>query len=261
MKKSIHLGLAYMIMLMIACCSFISSCKKIDNITYEELKDDLAKTEQEQKDNSVIVPSLTLYELLSEAESTSLMLQALVKAGLEDELKGDGPLTLFVPSNAAVDELFNQLGSDYNSFDDFNSLVEVQVLTGILSYHMVQGNLESYNMEAGEIPTLYDGNTIEIKITNNSFVIGDASPVDAKPLLIDNKATNGTIHVIDKILLPEAVIIFLGNPNFTHTSDKTIKELLEENDDFKFLKEALIRDRTFGYFEPRGVFYSVCANQ
>ncbi len=240
MKKSKYSGFTFTILLMITCCSFIFSCRKIDNITYEELKDDLAKTEQEQKDNSIIVPSFTLYDLLSQEESTSLMLQALAKAGLEDELKGDGPLTLFVPSNAAVDELFNQLGADYNSFDDFDSLVELQVLTSILSYHIVEANMESSSMEAGEIPTLYGGNTIEIKITNDSFVIGDATPVDAKPLLIDNKATNGTIHVIDKILLPKDVIAFLGNPNFTDTSDKTIKELLEENEDFEFLKEALI---------------------
>jgi len=215
------------------------SCSKIENTTYEELKDDLTAVEKESEEENVEEVIVSLTDLVSETEELSLLNDAIETAGLEPVMSGEGPLTVFAPTNQAVMGLFTLLGDEYQSFEDFDTLIELEILNRILTYHLVLGNLVSDNLVAGEVPTLYEGNSIEIVLSQDSFLIGDASEVDAKPIQKDRKATNGTLHVIDKILVPQDVIAFFGNPNPTNTAQKTIKELVMESDDFSFLKEAL----------------------
>lgn len=239
----------------------IFSCEKIENTTYEEVLSEVAaddESQQEEEESNKTTGSLA--QLISETEELSLLKLAVAKADLETVLEGDGSFTVFAPTNAAVEGLFNLLGSNYDSFDDFDTFVELEILSRILTYHMVEGQILSTSIAAGEIPTLYEGNSLEIIISGDSFIIGDASEVDAKPIAVDDMATNGVLHIIDKILVPQDVIQFLGNPDPTNTDEKTIKELILETEDFTFLKEALTltglldtlgEDGPFTVFAPR----------
>lgn len=218
---------------------FLFSCERIENTTYEELKDEIAVENEKQEGEQGSVVNGSLAQLISETEELSLFHSAIVKADLNLLLEGDGPLTIFAPTNVAVEGLFNALGANYESFDDFDTFIELELLNRILTYHLVASQIRSDAVVAGDVPTLYEGNSLEMIISENSFWIGDASEVDARPLVLDGMATNGVLHVIDKILIPQDVIQFLGNPDPINTAGKTIKELILETDEFTFLKEAL----------------------
>ncbi|WP_171037045.1 fasciclin domain-containing protein [Maribacter algarum] len=209
------------------------SCKKNENITYDAIKDSLELNEDVEE-------NLSLAELIASTNQLSLLTEALLATDLPTTLDSKYPITLFAPTNTAVMELFELLGDDYNSFEDFDSLLEQEILTRILTYHMVEGNLSSTDFVTGEMQTLYEGNTIEFIHTGDTFVISDASEIDAIPFVLDKKATDGTLHIIDKILIPQDVFEFLNTLNPPNTVEKTIKELIEENEEFAFLKKALV---------------------
>lgn len=260
MKKNEFAGLLAKNTLALLAGLVLFSCEQIENTTYEEVigQEIIDQESQQEEDTNRVTGSLA--QLISETEELSLLKSALSKAELETLLEGDGPFTVFAPTNVAVEGLLNLLGANYNSFDDFDTFIELEILERILTYHLVEGEILSTNIVAGEIPTLYEGNSLGITISGDSFVIEDASQVAAKPISIDGRATNGVVHIIDKILVPQDVIQFLGNPDPTNTDEKTIKELILETEDFTFLKEALTltglletlgEDGPFTVFAPR----------
>jgi len=185
----------------------------------------------------ILFPKPTIVELVSETDELSLLRDAVIKANLVDALNAEGPFTVFAPSNEAIQELFDLLGDDYNSFDDFDNIIELQILEQILLYHVVMGNVASGDLAPGPVPTLLTDNSIEVIASGETFVIGDASETDANILEVDKEASNGTVHIIDKILIPQEVYDLLGLSGGTEA--KTIAELVEETEGFTFLKEAL----------------------
>ena len=114
---------------------------------------------------------------------------ALTKAGLVDALKGEGPFTVFAPT----DEAFNNLPD--GALD--NLLKDKEALKNVLLYHVVSGNVSSKDVVKLEKATTLNGSDINIKTTNGKVMINDADVTGA-----DVMASNGIIHVIDKVLLP-----------------------------------------------------------
>ncbi|KAF0195282.1 MAG: lipoprotein precursor [Bacteroidetes bacterium] len=122
----------------------------------------------------------------------SILVQAVVKAGLVDALSAPGPFTVFAPTNAAFAELFAALG--VSGIDDLTAAQ----LTPILLYHVVSGNVVASQVSSGMVPTLNEGsnisivaNTMGVKLNGNSNVIAT-----------DVQGANGVIHAIDAVLLP-----------------------------------------------------------
>lgn len=122
-------------------------------------------------------------------DSFSILVQAVVKAGLAETLGGSGPFTIFAPTNAAFQALFTTLG-----LTGINDLTAEQ-LTPILLYHVVSGNVRSNQLTAGSVPTL-NGN-INVTLTPAPRINGTADIIAT-----DVQAANGVIHVIDEVLLP-----------------------------------------------------------
>jgi len=71
--------------------------------------------------------------------------------------------------------------------------------------------VKSTDLTAGEVATAFADNTIEIIASGDGFVIGDASEVDATIETADIIASNGVIHLIDKVLLPQSALDFFSN--------------------------------------------------
>jgi transforming growth factor-beta-induced protein len=121
----------------------------------------------------------------------SILVSAVVKAGLVDALKGEGPFTVFAPTNTAFEMLFADLG--INGIDDLTA----EQLAPILLYHVVSGNVRSTDVSSQSVPTL-NGASMEIEVSNSGVTINGNSNVIA----VDVQGTNGVIHVIDKVILP-----------------------------------------------------------
>jgi uncharacterized surface protein with fasciclin (FAS1) repeats len=114
---------------------------------------------------------------------------ALTEAGLVDALKGDGPFTVFAPT----DEAFKNLPK--GALD--NLLKDKEALKNVLLYHVVSGNVSSKDVVKLDKATTLNGSDLKIMTKNGKVMINDADVIGA-----DVEASNGVIHVIDKVLLP-----------------------------------------------------------
>lgn len=124
-----------------------------------------------------------------EADDFETLVAAVVEAELVEALKGDGPFTVFAPTDEAFAELLTAL--DVTA----EELLAREDLADILLYHVAAGNVMSTDLEDGmEIETLQGQNVV---ISLNSVMVNDANVVTA-----DIEASNGVIHVIDGVLIP-----------------------------------------------------------
>lgn len=123
-----------------------------------------------------------------EAGNFSTLAKALQAAELVDTLKGDGPFTVFAPTDAAFAKIPQ---ADLEAL-----LADKDKLTAVLTYHVVAGKVMSKDVKEGDVPTVNGKN---IKITTADGVVVNTSKVEA----VDIEASNGVIHVIDSVLMPE----------------------------------------------------------
>lgn len=178
-----------------------------------EEEPDVPEEESENpKEESETPESLpNLVERASAADSLSLFVEALERAdkSIIETLTGEGPYTLFAPTDSAVQQLFVMLGDDYNSFDDFENPVEEQILNEIVLGHVVEGNLASDTFVTGTLPTLLPNDSIELVAETDTFTVRDASEIPAHFVSLDLEASNGTVHIVDKILIPQKILTFV----------------------------------------------------
>ena len=114
---------------------------------------------------------------------------ALTEARLVDVLKGDGPFTVFAPT----DEAFKNLPDGALE----GLLKDKEALKNVLLYHVVSGKVSSKEVVDLNQATTLNGSDLKIKTDDGKVMINDANVTGA-----DVMASNGIIHVIDKVLLP-----------------------------------------------------------
>lgn len=132
---------------------------------------------------SILVAALT-DERLAETDFVSI-------------LSGDGPFTVFAPTDAAFGRLLA-------SNDDWNSLADIPVATleAVLKYHVIAGdNITSSEITDGATPTTFEGSTITIN-TTDGVVITDKGGRKSKVAIANVQTSNGVIHAIEEVLLP-----------------------------------------------------------
>ena len=122
----------------------------------------------------------------------STLVAAITAAGLGDALSGEGPFTVFAPTNAAFEALPAGL------LEKLLLPENKEVLTKILTYHVVPAKVMAADVAAGDVNTL-EGSAFSI--TTEGGVKVNASNVTAT----DVAASNGVIHVIDAVLVPASV--------------------------------------------------------
>lgn len=119
-------------------------------------------------------------------------LVAAVKAGdLVGTLKGDGPFTVFAPTNDAFDALPDGTLEYLLLPENKNKLIE------ILTYHVVAGEVMSSDLSDGMKAKTVEGSDIMVHISDTGVKINEANVSAA-----DIKASNGVVHVIDKVIIP-----------------------------------------------------------
>ena len=179
-----------------------------------------------------------IVEIAQETDDLSLLVDALVKAnaGLVDTLSGDGPFTVFAPTNAAFAALLETLGDDYNSLEDFDTEAEIDLLVDILTYHVVSGAAAfSTDLTDGQMLNTVSEDMLTVDLTGGVF-IADATDTPAAVTTADVEASNGVVHIIDKVLLPQAAVDFVAS-----LQTPNIVELAQSVDDLSLLVDALIQ--------------------
>jgi uncharacterized surface protein with fasciclin (FAS1) repeats len=122
----------------------------------------------------------------------STLVAAVTAAGLGDALSGEGPLTVFAPTNAAFEALPAGL------LEKLLLPENKEVLTKILTYHVVAAKVMAADVAAGDVTTL-EGSTFAV--TTEGGVKVNTANVTAT----DVPASNGVIHVIDAVLVPASI--------------------------------------------------------
>ncbi|MEG3657381.1 fasciclin domain-containing protein [Arenibacter palladensis] len=158
--------------------------------------------------DALMPPTPNIVELAMDTEFLSLLVGALVQAdaGLVDLLQTDGPFTVFAPTDTAFAALLDALGDDYNSLADFDTPEEKALLAQILKYHVVAGAAAySTDLSDGQMIETAQGESVTVSLTGGVF-IQDKTDVDAAVAPADIAASNGVVHVIDKVMLPQEAI-------------------------------------------------------
>ena len=135
------------------------------------------------------------------AGSFKTLVAAVKAAGLVDTLKGEGPFTVFAPT----DEAFGKLSKC--TLDSLLKPENKHKLAAILTYHVVPGKVKAKKAAKLDSAKTVNGAEITIKPSGKSLMINNAKVVKA-----DIKTSNGIIHVIDTVLIPETKKV-AGNTN------------------------------------------------
>lgn len=141
----------------------------------------------DNQDNNV--ENNTIVDIAINNEDFSTLVTAVTEAGLVDTLSSEGPFTVFAPTNAAFEKL--PAGTLEAVLQD------KEQLTSILTYHVVSGKVMSTDLTDGMTATTVQGDDITIG-AHSGVTVNDANVVTA-----DIEASNGVIHVIDTVLLPQ----------------------------------------------------------
>jgi len=136
------------------------------------------------------VPNTVVDIAVGSPDHTTLV-AAVQAAGLVETLSGDGPFTVFAPTNAAFAAL------PEGTVDTLLLPENKDQLTGVLTYHVVAGNVMSGDLSDGQVVTTLNGQTLTVSIKDGVVMINGAKVVAA-----DLAGTNGVVHVIDAVLLP-----------------------------------------------------------
>jgi uncharacterized surface protein with fasciclin (FAS1) repeats len=135
-------------------------------------------------------PTLNIVETAISAGSFETLVAAVKAAGLVETLSGPGPFTVFAPT----DEAFAQIPEE-----QLNALLaDKEALTAVLTYHVVSGKVMAEDVVELSSAETVNGQSVEVKVWDGKVMIDDAQVTTA-----DIDTTNGVIHVINKVLLPE----------------------------------------------------------
>jgi len=131
-------------------------------------------------------------DIVAIATTDCKTLAAAVKAaGLVETLQGKGPFTVFAPTDAAFAAIQSEV-------DKLLKPENKSKLSKILTYHVVSGKLKAADLKDGEELTTVEGGKLKVTVKEGKVTVGGANVATA-----DIAASNGLIHVIDKVLLPK----------------------------------------------------------
>ncbi|MFW5707814.1 MAG: fasciclin domain-containing protein, partial [Bacteroidota bacterium] len=173
-------------------------------------------------------PPYTVVDIIVSSPDHETLTAAVTAAELVETLQGEGPFTVFAPTDDAFDALPDGLLDDL--LDDPSG-----ALTDILLYHVVGAFALSSDLVDGQEITTLLGQDVVVTITNESVLINDAEVT-----LADLEADNGVVHVIDAVLVPEDEPVF-ARAQIIHNS----ADMAAENVDVFVNGEIFVPDLAF----------------
>ena len=148
-------------------------------------------------------PQKTVVENASQADNLTTLVAAVKAAGLAETLSGDGPFTVFAPTNAAFEKL------PAGTVDDLLKPENKDKLVKILTYHVVpakatsEAAMQMIKDDGGKHPAkTVEGEEITLSMDGDKIVVTDASGGTATVTQADVMQSNGVVHVIDTVLMP-----------------------------------------------------------
>ena len=139
--------------------------------------------------------SQTVVDIVVDSEDHTVLEAAVVEAGLVETLQGEGPFTVFAPTDAAFTALLTAL--DVEAAD----LLGLPQLGDILTYHVAGVEAMSTDLSDGQMVTTVNGQDVTISIMGETVMINGSATVTVANL----DATNGVVHVIDAVLVPAII--------------------------------------------------------
>jgi uncharacterized surface protein with fasciclin (FAS1) repeats len=130
----------------------------------------------------------TIADTVARDPQLTTLSKLLNDAGLADTLRGAGPYTVFAPTNDAFKSVPAKTLADLAANKD--------MLRSVLSYHVLPGNVKSANVKVGSLKTVQGAN-VAVANAGSMLTVEDAVVIQA-----DLPATNGLIHVVDRVLMP-----------------------------------------------------------
>jgi len=183
-----------------------------------------------------IVNAQTVVDVIVNSEEHEILEAAVTSAELVETLSGDGPFTVFAPTDAAFQALPDGL------IDDLLTDPEGS-LTDVLLYHVLGATVLSNNLSDGQTATTLSGADITVAINDDGVFIND----NVKVTTADIETDNGVVHVIDAVLMPP-------------TPSNTIFDIVSNSEDHNTLETVLLEtdgdeafndlDYTFTLFAP-----------
>jgi uncharacterized surface protein with fasciclin (FAS1) repeats len=171
----------------------------------------------------------TIVDVAAGNPNFSTLVAAVQAAGLAETLSGEGPFTVFAPTNDAFAALPAGL------LDALLLPENKDVLTSILTYHVVAGKVTSDQVRPGTVPTV-EGSTIDLAVDGASVTLNGSVNVIATDVM----ASNGVIHVLDGVLVPPTVDVeALLAGGGAAEEPGTIVDIAAGNPDFSTLVAAV----------------------
>lgn len=133
-----------------------------------------------------------IVQVLRGNSNYSTLVTLLVQADLISTLEGNGPYTLFAPTNAAFAKLPPQVLQDLNKPENKDKLV------AIIKYHVIPKSLSAYAIQTGSSKTL-SGKDLDLRVQGAEIIVNGNARI-VKPDIV---AGNGIIHVVDTVLIPK----------------------------------------------------------
>ena len=144
---------------------------------------------------AMMLPSQTLVENASGASNLTTLVSAVQAAELAATLSGDGPFTVFAPTNSAFDAV------PAPALEALLMPENQSQLQGVLTFHVVPGRLSAMDLRDGQTLTTVNGETLTVTKANGRVMVGNANGM-ATVTQADVYASNGVAHVIDAVLMP-----------------------------------------------------------
>lgn len=164
----------------------------------------------------------------------SILVEAVVAADLAGTLSEPGPYTVFAPTNDAFAALLTELGVSKDAL-----LADKALLTAVLTYHVLPSRVLQADVPVGRPITTVQGGIFKVDAVNGGLVITDGRNRNAAITATDLQASNGVIHVIDKVVLP---------------ANMTVVETAQALPDFSILVEAVVAANLQGTLSGTGPF-------
>lgn len=156
--------------------------------------------EEEMEEAEATDEAGTIVEVAAGNEDFSTLVAAIEAADLVETLSGEGPFTVFAPTNEAFAKVPEAT---------LNALLEPanqETLAKILTYHVIAAEVLSTDVEPGTVTTV-EGSDLTIEVDGESVVLIDGKGNRVNVTAVDIEGSNGVIHVIDGVLIPADVTL------------------------------------------------------